>query len=431
LLAILFFTTAGCAGCLPGGEGGGPDAGGTGDGGTDPGHPSFDIITVDSTPGTPRHLDLALASDGTIGVAYFNGSANAPDGGVINVDVMHARVNGTTVSTPVKVDTVNLDYGLSTTFNGSGKALVSYLGGGNDASLSWHQSDMALGVEGAGTFTTDIVATLSNSSVTGDNVADFGVVVGLWSAIAWDGSKVWLAWRDVHGGQFPTDWGSADIETGVGGPGAWTYAAAEIGHQKNGYGPGNFMRMVIGANNEPAILHTANSDSAGSENQASHDIHVTVHASNAWTTSKIATVLQVGKGGAAFAYDSQVGYATAWYDVAENTIKYSDSPDAVTFNTPDPVAGGQSAGNWIAIAFDSLHEPRLIYYVCARKAGASVCVPAEDELKIATRIGGDWVFSTVDPAGGYFTKAIADQNGKLVVGYRDPTTGAMKIAREK
>ena len=83
------------------------------------------------------------------------------------------------------------------------------------------------------------------------------------------------------------------------------------------------------------------------------------------------------------------------------------------------------------MAFDSTDLANIAFYVCSQTAGGgSTCPTDEQGLWLATRRAASvWDLQEIDPAGGRFPKLRFDANGNMLVVYRDPATGALKMAQ--
>jgi hypothetical protein len=79
------------------------------------------------------------------------------------------------------------------------------------------------------------------------------------------------------------------------------------------------------------------------------------------------------------------------------------------------------------------HEPLIAYHVCSLTGGATPgsCKPEVDELRVTQRILGQWRGETVDSEGGMSIRLGVLPSGKRVVAYRDPRSGAVKLAVER
>jgi hypothetical protein len=137
--------------------------------------------------------------------------------------------------------------------------------------------------------------------------------------------------------------------------------------------------------------------------------------------------------GASLAWDSTAGYGLAVYDGSSRSLRLRGSVDGVTWDLADEVYGAGSGGWYPSLAFDHQHDPNVAYYVCSPMDGVapSECPESADELVVARRSGGGWSSLRVDAAGGYAPKLGVFADGKRFVVYRDPRSGAVKLATER
>src|SRR5262249_51834208 len=186
-----------------------------------------------------------------VGVAYFK-NINSTDYAIKYVEWQ----NGTVGTPETVVPALKRVYGLTIAFQNNGQPAVAYLGGSDDGMMSqfWFQSDVAISYrQPSGTWTEYIAVRLSNEAVCGNPVSDNGFVVGLYPALAFVGATAYLAYRDVHDGQFTTDYTGSDFELASGGPSTWTHRAIVCGgDDKQAYG--GHAQMVLGAQGQPAVV---------------------------------------------------------------------------------------------------------------------------------------------------------------------------------
>ncbi|MBX7098828.1 MAG: hypothetical protein K1X89_14060 [Myxococcaceae bacterium] len=432
-LAVLLAACSSTPGLNDGGSGGGSASGG-GTGGSG-GNDAYFISPMDPGSGTGLSY-LAMAVDpatSKVGVAYFVNKGAPPDGGsMTDFELRYVEWQSGQLSAPQVIRTVQRTVGVTVAFQSNGEPAVAFLGGGNDMSAFWLQSDLEVDYRSGGsTWTPQVPVTGSPNVPCGNPVSDNGFVVGLWPALVFDGTKAYLAWRDVHNGQFPQqDWAGSDLKLSEGGPSSWASKCLQVGgNNKQAYG--GRIQMIM-ANGQPALVH----DQAfgGADTSGQNVIFMRRKADMQWTTP--ATLLSIAntQSGATLAYDATEGYGIAVVDRSNNQLTYIHSTDGTTFTVPDPVYGTGSGGWFPSLAMDPVnHEPAIAYYVCSPRDGVteSACLASEDELRIAQRISGNWRESLIDGEGGYLPKLAFFANGKKVLAYRHPKTGLLKLAVEK
>lgn len=411
---------------INGGDGGNPDGG--------PG-PVSGVYTLDSSPMDPTYISMAIGPNDRVGVAYFK-NLSGTDYQIRYVEWQ----NGVIGRSEVVTQNVQSVYGVSVAFQGNGQPAIAYLGGDTNGYMSpfWFQSDVALRYrQGTDSWSQEQIAVrMSWEAPCGNPISDMqdGFVVGLFPALAFVGNTAYVAYRDVHQGQFPTqDWEGSDLELVSGTPGNWSHEPIVCGgNDKKAYG--GYSQMVIGPGNQPAIVSTEIFNSADGSG-----INVLFHRRNAtggWTgtpwSSPAVPILNTQKGGGpSLAYDATLGYAIAVVERSDNTLYFSRSVNGAQWTSPDPVFQSGTGGWYPSIAIDpSTHEPVIAYYVCSTRAGIPEpqCPANERQLRLATRVlGSTWRHSTIDPRGGILPKLGFLSSGKRVIAYRDATNGALKL----
>ncbi len=404
-----------------------PDAG-TDAGGTDsPNELSpFTRSVLDATATERQALALAVGPQDQVGVVYFSRV------GEKDYELRFVEWKSGQATQPERVATVQKVYGVSVAYDSAGKAAVSYLGGGDDTTVGWAQSDLAVSYRDApGSWTEQVPVRRGNEAVAGNALADSGFLVGINPAIVFDGTKAYVAYRDCHNGQFGRqDYESSDLELAEGGPTSWAKRVlAMSGDTKSAYG--GHISMVLGADRQPALIHDQVPDSASG---TGHDLLFQRRKTDGtWTTPlKVQTVYDTQLGGS-LAWDSVVGYGVAVVDRTDNELTYISSKDGLTWSSANPVFQSGAGGWYPSLAFDPVHhEPHIVFYICSNNASANEqgCDPRVDELRISAFVEQNWQDVLVDAAGGWGPKLAFLSTGKRVVAYRDVDTGAVKLAVE-
>lgn len=433
----------GATGC-PNPGGGGADGGTKGDGGVKQ-NGAFTYATLEPTEAMdPKYLSMAVGPQDRVGMAYFvqvaGGRPASFDGGgtelAPNFELRYAEWNAGTVSAPQKVATVQRVYGTSLAFHPqTGEPSVAYLGGAEDGSLYWFQSDVAVSTRSGGVWTEQIAARMSTEAVCGDPVSDQGFVVGLFPALVYDGAKSYVAYRDVHTGQYPQqDWAGSDLEVVEGSAGSWGHKCVQKGgNSKQGYG--GHISMVM-AGGQPALVHD---QIFGSADGTGQNVHFNRRkADGTWDTQILMSIGNT-QSGASLAWDSQAGFGVAAVErQGDGPLRFISSTDGKTWSFPDDVFQYGSGGWYPSLAFDPVHhEPAVAFYNCSSRNGANEgsCQVGEGGVFIRQRIGAagtaEWTEIFVDTAGGGPLKLGFLSSGRRVVAYRHAVTGLLTLAVER
>lgn len=412
-----------------------PDGGVKPDGGSEQSSP-FTKLTLDSTASDLQPLSLAIGPGDVVGVAYFfRVTPTSPD-----YEIRYIQVSGGQVSAAEKVATVQRVYGLSLAFDSNGRPAVAYLGGGSDQSAFWFQSDTAVAFRnGANQWTESIAVRQSGDAPSGYATSDIGFLVGLNPALVFNGTQAFVAYRDAHNGQGPQgDYAGSDVEVAIGGPGSWTAKIVQLGaNDKQGHG--GHINMVM-ANGQPAMVYDLVLGSADGTGQ--NVIFQRRKADGTWTTKYQVQTVGNTQRGASLAWDSTLGYGIAVVDRSDSKLTFTECKGTTAtqctvgsdWTTPDPVFLAGSGGWYPSLAIDpSTHDPSIAFYVCSNSAGANEggCIPNDDELRVTTRIAGNWREVLVDSEGGWSPKMAYLSTGQRVIAYRHPFTGALKLAVEQ
>lgn len=395
----------------------------------------FVRLPLESTGNDLLSLALAVGPGDVVGVAYYFRVAPTSR----DYEIRYIEVNGSQVSAPEKVDTVQVVNGLSLAFDANGRAAVSYLGGESDQSLDWLQSDLEVAYRnGPNNWTSSIPVRRSNEVPGGNPVSDEGFLVGINPAIVFNDTTAFVAYRDGHSGQYDKqDWEGADLELVVGGPTTWTRRmVAAGGNVKLSYG--GHIQMVM-ANGQPALVHDRISSSAMG---AGEDVlFQRRNADGTWTAPLQVQRVFNTQQGPSLAWDPTLGFGMAVVDRSKDNLltfveckANSRCTAASDWTTPDPVFQSGSGGWYPSLAIDPVtHDPSIAFYICSNSPGANegTCPPNDDELRVTTRIEQRWREALVDADGGWSPKMAYLSTGKRVIAYRAPRTGALKLAVER
>jgi hypothetical protein len=411
--------------------GSGLDAGS--DGGADPSrYHFFDLAEADEL----TDFDLALGPDGRVGVVYYKKLDTHTIGTEADYELRYLQWQDGVSSAPERIRVVQRMLGVDIVFAEGGQPIVAYLGGDTPASISvyWHQSDAALARRSAnGTWTEELVAQASNEAPAPADAApisDQGFLVGLFPALAHDGQRLYLAWRDCHFGQFPQqDWNASDLEIAIGNQGAWQKTVVIAGgSDKQAWG--GHLQMVL-ADGRPAIVSDQVFGTAGGAGQ--NLVFSRQRQDGSWGMP-IRPIQTIGdtQSGPSLAWDPVLGFAIAVVDRSSNELFFTRSVnDGVTWSEKDPVFASGSGGWYPSLSVNPVtHEPSIAFYVCSSSPGGS-CNPNEDRLVISERISNIWREHLVDPDGAWKPKLAHLPDGRRVLVYRHPQTGTLKLAVER
>ncbi|MFO0594142.1 MAG: hypothetical protein U0228_02525 [Myxococcaceae bacterium] len=437
-----------------GGTGGGRGGGNGGGGGT---LTKFDVSVLDANAKDATYL--AIAVDGAqqrVGVVYLTPAGTTTMAGHPDYQIKYLEWKaGSIVVPPENVRGVVQNFiGLAIAFDPTnGQPVVSYLGGPDGfvmgMSIFWFQSDAVIARRGAnGTWTETTIATDGNQVMCGNRVSDIGFLVGLWPALTFDSTgKLYVGYRDGHNGQFPLqDWAGTDVEVWEGAPPGTGVCVAEGGNNKNAYG--GHLRMVLGANNQPAIIH--DQMFGDSDVNGQNVVFQQRTPAGTWTQpGGSLLVISNTQSGASLAYDATEGYGIAVLDRQTNQLGYIHSATGASWSGVDPVFGSGAGGWYPSLAMDPVfHEPAIAFYICSARSSVTEtgCNINEDELKVIQRVAGTWREDLVDSEGGYLPQLgffPDNMRSRRVVVYRtppaiDPATGLtrtdvgqLKIAVER
>ncbi len=410
----------------------------TPDGGTTPPDPNdksnFTRLTLEPTGTDLLPLSLAVGPSDLVGVAYFFRVSST------DYEIRYIEVNGGQVSQPEKIATVQRVYGLSLAFDSNGKPAVAYLGGGSDQSAYWFQSDTAVSFRSApNQWTESIAVTKGDQAVAGNPVSDRGFLVGLNPSLVFKGTQAFVAYRDGHDGQFPQqDWAGSDLEIAIGGPGSWApHIVAAGGNNKQAYG--GHISMVM-TNDQPALVSDQVFGSA--DGTGSNVLFQRRNADGSWTAPFQVQTVSNTQSGASMAWDSTLGYGVAVLERSVSRLTFVECKGttatkctvASDWTTPDPVFESGTGGWYPSLAIDpTTHDPSIAFYICSNAASANEgsCSPNDDELRVTTRIEGNWQEQLVDADGGWQPKMAYLSSGQRVIAYRAPSNGVLKLAVER
>jgi hypothetical protein len=397
---------------------GADDAGFEADGGVADGG-AFEVAVLDSEAAGQTPLSIAVAGE-RIGVAYFAETGGSPSHELRFVEP------GSPPQTVAEVDRV---YGLSLAFGPDGEPRIAYLGGGDDGSVYWKQSDLALATRSGGVWSSVTLARNGGEAASGFETSDFGVVVGLWPALALtEPGELFVAYRDVHGGQFPTDYQHSDLEVVEGSPGSLRRSVAVLGaNTLEGHGG---MTSVTLAGGRPAL---AWSTQPGSQNDTPRGVWFARRGGDGgWGAPEKLAGPSDTRAGPSLSWREGLGFGIAFEDAGSGLLNYLESADGETWAPAEPVHGDGTGGWYPSLAFGPDGEPAIAYYVCSLSAAASECKPEDDALLLKRRRAGMWPARalTVDSGGAWWPR-LAWAGARAAIAYKDPGCTVLKLAVQR
>ena len=450
LLCLTLPLAAALVGCH-GGSGTTGISGTTGSTGGSSGGGGYDFTDLPTlqNPAPNDFAVAAMAPDGRIGVAYYG----RIDETHRSVDYLEVETDGTTRNTAI--ETITDKSNLSLAFDDGGTAYVAYFG--NDPSVDephetnapvlpdggmavfWEQSDVGLAAVAPDGTLTKGYPVHDSGEANGPRPAlnNTGEVVGFSPAVVSLGGEVVIAYRDVHAGQFPNqDWSVSDWESAFGAPGSWQHLMMVPGSDQGG----NFVHVGLGAATSAAVLDGKVLAVCGGAPDADAQIvglYASVFDGTAWSAGQAlfanVTPKITGNDGAGpkVASDPVAGFGVTWPDANHSIVRYSSSPDGVTWSPAEQAFGVGTGGQYPSLAFDPIsHQPVIAFYICSRMAGVNTCNDTDDELSLAKRrTDGTWAVETVDPEGGIYPTVLFN-GGQLEVVYRT-LAGGLRIARAR
>ncbi|MGA9520014.1 MAG: hypothetical protein WBV82_01040 [Myxococcaceae bacterium] len=381
-------------------------------------------------------FDMALAADGRVGIAYYARIEGHTFGSEPDYELRYVEWNAGQVGQPEVLRKSQRVNGVDIAFQADGQPMIAYIGGDTPLATSqfWHQSDAAIARRSAGgTWTEEIVAERGDEAMAGNPVSDRGFLVGLFPALATDGTNTYFAWRDCHDGQFPQQaWNGSDLEVAAGRQGSWDKRVVIAGgDDKQAWG--GHIQMVM-ANGQPAII--SDQVFGGADGSGSNVAFNRRNADGTWTpTARPIKAIANTQSGPSLDWDPTLGFAVAVVERADSKLLFTRTiDDGKTWTEPHPVFQSGSGGWYPSLSINPVtHEPTIAFYVCSRSAGSNEgnCVPGDDRLMVSERISNIWREETVDVEGAWKPKLEHLADGRRVIVYRDPRSGAIKLAVEK
>lgn len=418
---------------------------------------AFTIIDVDAAARDQDYLAMAIdPTSSKIGIVYYTPRGTETMAGVKDYDIKYVEVVNGVASAPEIIRYVQRKIGLALVFDSMGRPIASYLGGAQGfemgMSVYWFQSDSVIARRTApGTWVETIVTTDGDNVMCGNGVSDIGFLVGLYPALAFNSAgELYMAYRDTHNGQYPQqDWAGSDVEVIENVLGGRRLVCAQNGGN-NKAGWGGRIRMIIGPNDQPAIIYDK---ALGGADTRGNDVAIQRRLANGtWSPPDLVANVSDTMTGASLGWHANEGWAFAVTDRQTNKLLYRRNPDpnanSMMWESPTEVYASGTGGWYPSLAMDNdpafAGEPSIAYYVCSRRdqVAPGDCSQDQDELRVARRSAGVWREQTVDVGGGFAPQLAFLPSGKRVIAYRvpgavrgdgsvEPTAGAVKLAIEK
>lgn len=396
-----------------------PDDTGGGSGGSPfdptPTQSQWTLETID-TAGVGHQTQLAVAPDGTIGVAYFSTQGRA-DGLCEELgddppqrivwDLHYQQLVGGTwdkelvLAVPLVGSPVGLDLAFSPesqavvgTMGGEPLALLNYCGA-NDATLLWRDAP--------GTWTPETAVANSGEAASGQPASDFGSVVGYWASVAFDpdGNPA-VAYKDVHNGSIQSDdFGRADLELGWRQGGGWNAIPVDVGA-----GAGNFNQLAFDKQGRPVIVyHNPKGEIIGSK----HGVWVARSEDQGATWQMVQLMVGTTAETPALLIHPEDGSIwVAYYKGADGLPYVANLVDDSNFESLSDGWVQKEVGDHLYdegyypnLAVTKRGDIALAYYRCARATdGIGNCNQNTDALVFAWEEGGVWEREVVDEGAG-------------------------------
>lgn len=334
------------------------------DAGFDAGTETWTDTVIDSNADGGLEMSAAVDPSGKAGVAFFRKDNFTADGGPSELfAIVYAHETSPGVWAEETISNAAGDggtyltghYGLALAYDPSGNPAITYMGGGiteakPGADGRWHNfatglsmpSDSVMIRKSGSAWTKTTLGTLSNSFVTtGNAVDDNGVVIGLWSAVAFgsDGTAH-VVQRDLHYGSDQGASSDANLEyTQVSSGGATSNGAIVASNRTPSnplvQGAGTHTRMVM-AGTSPALTFSLSPDSTS----AAREVWFATNTGSGWTRKQLSSALGQDGSGPALAYSATRGFAVAYFDAQNGDSRLLTSADGVTWDDePNEVLG--------------------------------------------------------------------------------------------
>ncbi len=253
--------------------------------------------------------------------------------------------------------------------------------------------------EAGGAWVAEAVVSDSGRAVTGEAASDYGTVVGLWPALAFDPTgAAAVLYQDVHGGGLQADdFKRADLELAWGEGAGWRHLPVDWGK-----GAGDYNALAFdGAGRPLALTYNPREDLTASE----RGLWLLRSPDGGASWERV----RLHDGGTperpSLAVDPTTGRPwVAWYHGTHGLPYVAALVDEEGFD--DRGAGWLVEEVGDHVYDDGVHPSLAVspggvvaaaWYRCARaSAGLGDCTPADDALVFAWREDGEWIREVVD-----------------------------------
>ncbi|MBS2025358.1 MAG: hypothetical protein JST92_23400 [Deltaproteobacteria bacterium] len=334
------------------------------DAGFDAGTETWTDTVIDSNTDGGLEMSAAVDPSGKAGVAFFRKDNFTADGGPSELfAIVYAHETSPGVWAEETIANAAGDggtyltghYGLALAYDPSGNPAITYMGGGITEAKPgmdgrWHNfatglsmpSDSVMIRKSGSAWTKTTLGTMSNSFVTtGNSVDDQGVVLGLWSALAYTNDGIaHVVQRDIHYGNDDTASSNSDLEAAdVSSGGALSNGAIVASNQTPSNplipGAGTYTQMV--ATGSDLAVSFALSPKSTSAPEA---VWFARRTGTTWTRKELSTAQGQAGSGPALAYSPTRGFAIAYFDAQLGDSRLLTSADGTTWDDePNEVLG--------------------------------------------------------------------------------------------
>jgi hypothetical protein len=400
------------------------------------------IVVADGDVG--MHLDLAVLADGSPAVAFFpmagrddglceeiaGGSVAPPERVRWNLSYAEEDADGSfRLETVVPMLVLGAPLGLSLGVGGDGEPAIAALAGEADPGNAYCGAhDVALYQRsGGGSWSAEIAVRDSGEAATGMPASDFGSVVGLWPALAFDpdGNPA-VAYKDVHSGSIQLDdLRRADLELAWREGGGWRHIAIDPG-----FGAGDYNQLVFDGEGRPVAVYYNPTDTP-----EMRDIRGlwAARSDDGETWERVQLELAAIREGPDAVVGPDGRLHVAYYDGSRREPVVWTLTNAEQFT--DLAAGWEDEtvlsdrrhdeGRYPSLAVAPDGRLALAYYRCMRRTDAAdaPCRPDDDAVVFAFRdAAGGWTVEVVDegdPAGacGLWPAVGFDGEGRALLAY--------------
>jgi hypothetical protein len=366
----------------------------------------------------------------------LTGGVQPYEGPVDQWEVVYAELlpdGSHTVTVVDLVESAGIPEGVSLAFDGSGEPGLAY-GGGPEGGLQCGGSDLVLSRRSGGAFaptTLDADGVVPGMTFPEDvqvcadyqNTCNLGDVVGPWPALAFEGQDPVVAYRDVHyGGLGQDSLKNADVQL---------YWQGQRVTADATYGGGESTRMTLGANGALAFAHINPWHLVHEVTGEFLDgIWVVRYDGAAWTRTRVVEGDTIGP---QLGFQSSGPYlGLAWHDKGEDRLFFVETRDGATWLPKELVDRAGRTGLSPSLALAPDRTPYIAYHRCGTSgAAAADCLPSEDSIRLARRVGTRWESYEVrnEPGGqeGEYLSLVLDPAGNPVVAFQavfvDPSNG--------